>query len=101
MLSMEVAESEIPDFTDPFHWCRYFPPRAKFDLMNLGVAVDWRRSFVTTEINPYYDSFVRWQFNTLKEANKVYFGKRHTIYSAVDGQPCADHDRQTGEGVAP
>lgn len=38
--------------------------------------VDWRRSFVTTDINPYYDSFVRWQFLTLKERNKIKFGKR-------------------------
>ena len=38
--------------------------------------VDWRRSFVTTDVNPYYDSFVRWQFLTLKERNKIKFGKR-------------------------
>lgn len=38
--------------------------------------VDWRRSFITTDVNPYYDSFVRWQFLTLKERNKIKFGKR-------------------------
>ena len=32
----------------------------------LGCGVDWRRSFVTTDANPFYDSFVRWQFNTLR-----------------------------------
>ncbi len=26
---------------------------------------------------------------------------RNTIYSPLDGQPCADHDRATGEGVGP
>lgn len=26
---------------------------------------------------------------------------RYTIYSAKDGQPCADHDRASGEGVLP
>jgi len=67
----------------------------------MGVAVDWRRSFITTDVNPYYDSFVRWQFETLREKKKVAFGKRYTIYSAKDGQPCADHDRQSGEGVVP
>lgn len=25
--------------------------------------------------------------------------KRYTVYSPLDGQPCADHDRATGEGV--
>jgi leucyl-tRNA synthetase len=52
-------------------------------------------------VNPFYDSFIRWQFNTLKAADKVKFGKRYTIYSEVDGQPCADHDRAKGEGVGP
>jgi hypothetical protein len=32
----------------------------------MGCGVDWRRSFITTDMNPYYDSFVRWQFWTLK-----------------------------------
>lgn len=27
------------------------------------------------------------------------FGKRYSIYSPLDGQPCVDHDRATGEGV--
>ena len=63
--------------------------------------MDWRRSFVTTDVNPYFDSFVRWQFNTLRKLNLIQFGKRHTIYSPKDGQPCMDHDRKTGEGVAP
>lgn len=38
--------------------------------------VDWRRSFITTDVNPFYDSFVRWQFLTLKERKKIKFGKR-------------------------
>ena len=38
--------------------------------------VDWRRTFVTTDVNPFYDSFVRWHFWTLKDGGKVKFGKR-------------------------
>lgn len=40
------------------------------------MQVDWRRSFITTDANPYYDSFIRWQFTKLKERNKIKFGKR-------------------------
>lgn len=29
------------------------------------------------------------------------YGKRHTIFSPKDGQPCMDHDRSSGEGVGP
>lgn len=42
----------------------------------VALQVDWRRSFITTDVNPFYDSFVRWQFVTLKEKNKIKFGKR-------------------------
>lgn len=37
----------------------------------------------------------------LREMNKIKFGKRYTIYSIKDGQPCMDHDRSDGEGVGP
>lgn len=56
---------------------------------------------MTTKANPYYDSFVRWQVTKLYKMNKIKFGKRYTIYSPKDGQPCMDHDRQDGEGVGP
>lgn len=51
---------------DPLHWLEHFPPLAKRDMTAMGCGIDWRRSFITTDVNPYYDSFVRWQFNTLK-----------------------------------
>lgn len=63
--------------------------------------MDWRRTFITTDANPFFDSFVRWQFQHLKARNKVKYGKRYTIYSPKDGQPCMDHDRSCGEGVGP
>lgn len=98
---VNVPEDEIPKFADPMHWLRYFPPLGKADLQKFGVAVDWRRSFITTDVNPYYDSFVRWQFHHLKEGGFVQYGTRPTIYSRLDGQACADHDRSEGEGVQP
>ncbi|XP_049729943.1 leucine--tRNA ligase, cytoplasmic [Elephas maximus indicus] len=101
MRSLGLSDEEIVKFSEAEHWLDYFPPLAIQDLKRMGLKVDWRRSFITTDVNPYYDSFVRWQFLTLKERNKVKFGKRYTIYSPKDGQPCMDHDRQTGEGVGP
>ncbi|PNJ59165.1 LARS isoform 5 [Pongo abelii] len=101
MKSLGLSDEEIVKFSEAEHWLDYFPPLAIQDLKRLGLKVDWRRSFITTDVNPYYDSFVRWQFLTLRERNKIKFGKRYTIYSPKDGQPCMDHDRQTGEGVGP
>ncbi|ORX89488.1 leucyl-tRNA synthetase [Basidiobolus meristosporus CBS 931.73] len=101
MRSNGVPNEEIAKFADPMHWLSYFPPLAIQDIKALGCKVDWRRSFLTTDANPFYDSFARWQFRKLKELQKVKFGKRYTIYSPLDGQPCMDHDRASGEGVGP
>jgi leucyl-tRNA synthetase len=101
MKEMGVPEEEIPKFADALYWLKYFPPHTMTDLKAFGCCVDWRRSFITTDVNPYYDSFVRWQFETLYSQKKISFGKRFSIYSPLDGQPCADHDRSKGEGVLP
>ncbi|PHH86640.1 hypothetical protein CDD83_9937 [Cordyceps sp. RAO-2017] len=101
MKSIGIPQDEIHRFADPQHWLKFFPPLAIRDLSDLGCRIDWRRSFVTTDANPYYDAFVRWQMNRLKELNKIKFGKRYTIYSIKDGQPCMDHDRAEGEAVNP
>lgn len=102
ILKMMVPEEDIPAFVDPVHWLHYFPPLGVKHMHRLGAGVDWRRSFITTETNPYYDSFIQWQFNTLKEKNdKILFGKRNSVYSLLDGQVCMDHDRSEGEGSCP
>ncbi|KAF4552748.1 Leucine--tRNA ligase [Elsinoe fawcettii] len=99
MLALGIPVDEIHKFADPQHWLQYFPPLCQRDMTGFGARVDWRRSMVTTDANPYYDAFVRWQMNRLKELGKIKFGKRYTVYSPKDGQACMDHDRQTGEGV--
>jgi leucyl-tRNA synthetase len=101
MMSIGIPKNEVHKFADAAYWLKYFPPVCKEDCSRIGLAIDWRRSFITTDANPFYDSFVRWQMNRLHELGKVKFGKRYTIYSVKDAQPCMDHDRQTGEGVGP
>lgn len=101
MREMGVPETEIAAFQDPQHWLSYFPPIAQRDLNGLGLAVDWRRSFITTDVNPYYDAFIKWQFNHLRRKDKVGFGKLMCIVSPSNKQVCADHDRREGEGVGP
>lgn len=99
--SIGVPRSDIHKFADAPYWLEYFPPIAMEDCKAMGARIDWRRSFITTDINPYYDSFVRWQMNKLKAMDKVKFGERYTIFSPKDGQPCMDHDRSEGEALGP
>lgn len=100
MLALGISEAEIPKFTDPTYWLEYFPPLAIQDMRRFGAAVDWRRTFITTDLNPYFDSFVQWHFQKLR-AKYLANGKRQTIFSTTTQQPCADHDRAEGEGVNP
>ncbi|KAI6118488.1 hypothetical protein EDD16DRAFT_1585150 [Pisolithus croceorrhizus] len=120
----EIAAKDKPKTTENWLSCTLAPAVAKatgltyqFQIMEsmgiprirsqkddnnaMGNRIDWRRSFLTTDINPYYDSFVRWQMNKLYQLGKIKFGERYTIYSPKDGQPCMDHDRSDGEGVGP
>lgn len=101
MQSLGLEDSEIRKFADTDYWLEYFPPLAIDDLKKYGAHIDFRRTFITTDVNPFYDSFVRWQFELLKQRGKIMYGKRNTIFSPKDGQPCMDHDRSSGEGVGP
>ncbi|KAJ6478559.1 hypothetical protein C8R47DRAFT_1138813 [Mycena vitilis] len=99
--SINIPTSDIKLFADPQQWLKYFPPIAIEDHTAFGSRIDWRRKFLTTPANPYYDTFVRWQMNKLHKLGKIKFGERYTIYSPKDGQPCMDHDRSDGEALGP
>ncbi|CAO3660097.1 unnamed protein product [Rhizopus stolonifer] len=101
MLSLGIPITEIHKFSNPYYWTEFFPPQTISDMTAFGAKVDWRRSFITTDANPYYDAFVRWQMRKLREMQKIKFGERYTIYSIIDKQPCMDHDRASGEGLGP
>lgn len=93
ILAMMVPQDEIASFTDPLKWLNYFPPLGISDLKAFGSAIDWRRSFITTSVNPFYDAFIRWQFNRLYKGGRIKSGFRPNVFSAKDRQVCADHDR--------
>eukprot|EP01129_Flabellula_baltica_P002677 TRINITY_DN1249_c0_g1_i1.p1 TRINITY_DN1249_c0_g1~~TRINITY_DN1249_c0_g1_i1.p1 ORF type:complete len:1041 (-),score=299.21 TRINITY_DN1249_c0_g1_i1:37-3159(-) len=97
--SSGIPDTEIGKFADPHYWLKYFPEETEKSLRLAGCKIDWRRSFVTTEVNPYYDAFVQWQFRKLKNQGRIKFGKRYAIYSVKENGPCMDDNRSSGEGV--
>lgn len=101
MMQLGLNREEVARFADPHYWLEFFPQLVQRDVTAFGGRVDWRRSFVTTDANPYFDAFVRWEMNRLKDCGKIKFGERYTVYSEKDGQPCLDHDRLSGEGLNP
>lgn len=99
LLKMGIKKEDIPKFVEPWYWVTYFIPGYQNLLQQMGFGIDWSRQFTTTSRNSIYDTFVNWQFKHLYEKGKLKYGKRYTIYSPKDNQPCQDHDRSSGEGV--
>ncbi len=96
-----IPASDVPRFADPVHWVRYFPPKWREDVTRLGAHVDWRREFITTDLNPHYDAFIQWQFRKLGEKRRVAKGRHAVIWCPKDNAVVADHDRYSGEGETP
>ncbi|OGS60063.1 MAG: leucine--tRNA ligase [Euryarchaeota archaeon RBG_19FT_COMBO_69_17] len=98
---MGIPDRDIPKFADPMHWIEVFPQATIADLKALGAAIDWRRSFITTYLNPPYDAFVRWQFRRLREGGYLKKDRHPVIWCPKDAAPIGDHDRLEGEGETP
>lgn len=101
MKQLGFNDREIAEFGEPEKWVEYFPKEAKKDLAALGMSVDWRRSFITTSLNPHYDAFIRWQFRKLNEKGLVVKGKHPIAWCTKDNSPVPDHSRVEGEGEGP
>ena len=98
---MGFTDEEIPAFKEPIHWIKTFSQAAEHDLNEYGMAVDWRRSFITTELNPRYSKFIKWQFNTLKKKGRVVKGSHPVVWCPKEQAPVGDHARSEGEGEVP
>ncbi len=101
MRGMGIAESEISKFADPIYWCEFFPRETIRDLKDMGMSIDWRRSFITTSLNPFYDRFIKWQFNRLRSGGFVSIGEHPVVWCTKCKNPVGDHARLEGEGVTP
>ena len=99
--SMGFKDKDIPKFKDPEHWIKTFSKAAEQDYRTFGVSIDWRRSFVTTDLNPRYSKFIQWQFNRLKENGYVIKGEHPVVWCPKENAPVGDHARAEGEGEVP
>ncbi len=96
-----LSDTQIESFGDPKKWVEFFPVEAKKDVQALGFSIDWRRSFITTELNPHYDRFIAWQFEKLREKKLIEQGEHPVVWCLKDHSPVPDHARLEGEGEKP
>jgi leucyl-tRNA synthetase len=101
MEDMGIPTDQIQKFTDPVYWTKYFPDEYVKDVTRFGCGIDWRRGFITTSLNPFYNKFIEWQFRKLKDKDYVVLGEHPVIWCPKCNSPVGDHARIKGEGETP
>ncbi len=101
LLDQGIPQEKVESFADPMKWIDYFPEQWRQDADRLGLMIDWRRQFHTTDINPFYDAFIRWQFRRLKDKGLVRRGEHPVVWDPDAESVLSDHDRMEGEGATP
>lgn len=96
-----VEPGEIDKFRDPIYLVKYFTERGREDVIKLGLSIDWRREFHTTNIHPLYTKFVEWQIRKLSEKGFIVQEPHPVVWCPRDKSPTGDHDRLEGVGVRP
>jgi len=96
-----LTDNEIKKFAVPKYWTKFFPNEIESDFKAMGLAIDWRRKFITTSLNPHYNAFIEWQFRKLKNQGLVVKGEHPVVWDPITNSPIGDHDRSEGEGETP
>ena len=96
-----VPEEEFERFGDPKYWIDYFMGWWIRDLKKAVNSIDWLSTFHTSDFNPAYDKFIRWQYRKLRELGLIEKGTHPVVWCPHEEIPIADHDRLDGEGVVP
>ncbi|MFH1750897.1 MAG: leucine--tRNA ligase [Candidatus Micrarchaeota archaeon] len=97
-----ATDGEIENFKKgPEEVARFWMGKWISDLKAAGASIDWRRTFITTDLTPQYSRFIEWQYNTLKRKGYVVQGTHPVIWCPHDKSPTGDHDRYVGEGESP
>lgn len=94
-----IPKEEISKFYDAEYMARYYTESGRAALKRLGLSVDWRREFHTTDLEPTFNKFVLWQLDKLREKGFITRGTHPVVWCPRDQSPTGDHDRLEGEGV--
>ncbi len=90
-----VSYEDIESFKDPENIVEYFSERIRADFQNIGLSIDWRRSFMTKD-QPYV-KFITWQFNKLNQDGHLTKGKHPVIWCESCGNAVGEADRVVGD----
>jgi len=92
-----VSYEDIESFKDPERIVEYFSERIRSDFEDIGLSIDWRRTFMTKD-KPY-TKFIEWQFSKLNEGGHLVKGSHPVIWCPSCGNAVGEADRLEGENV--
>ncbi len=92
-----VSYEDIESFKDPERIVEYFSRRIRSNFEDIGLSIDWRRSFMTKD-RPY-TKFIEWQFSNLDAGGHLVKGSHPVIWCDSCGNAVGEADRFLGEGV--
>lgn len=91
-----VPEDELEELETPMGFARYFiENHYKRNMKSLGLSIDWRREFTTNDRR--YSKFVTWQYETLRENDRLEKGLHPVKYCTEEENPVTTHDLLEGE----
>ncbi|MEM0459235.1 MAG: leucine--tRNA ligase [Thermofilaceae archaeon] len=90
---MGIPDEEIPKFSEPEYWVRFFCKEWKKDFQRFGLSIDWRREFHTTYLNPPYSKFIQWQYKKLLDKGLLVKGTHPVVWCPKEKKVVGDHDR--------
>ncbi|GGL45916.1 leucine--tRNA ligase [Halocalculus aciditolerans] len=91
-----VPEEELEELETPMGFARYFiENHYKTNMKSLGLSIDWRREFTTNDER--YSKFVTWQYETLRDRDRLEKGLHPVKYCTDEENPVTTHDILEGE----
>ncbi len=85
-----ISDQEIAKMTDPEYIASYFVNEIEKGMHRVGLSVDWRRKFVSTE--PFFGKFIEWQFGILNGKGYLIKGKHPVGWCPNENQAVGMHD---------
>ncbi len=97
-----ATDKDIENFKKkgPAYAAKFWSQKITETMKFMGFSIDWRRVFITA-VDPAFNRFIEWQYNTLKKKGYVVQGTHPVIWCPHDKSPTGDHDRLEGEGESP
>ncbi|MEM4082944.1 MAG: leucine--tRNA ligase [Saccharolobus sp.] len=86
----DIPEDKISELSDALKLAEYFKAEMMDTAKKIGLSIDWRRSFTTTD--PRFEKFVQWQLRKLNDLGYLITEEGVVGYCPYDNFPVGMHD---------